>query len=197
MGAAQGLDLSHGARVGGAPNTPPPLQRADPAPAPRLPPPQIVLPDLKDPKITLTSTALSFAGTSNGKAYAAELEFAHELDEAAEASKYEVSPRKVQFHILKKDATVWWASLLKDAKKEKGQVTVDWTRYVDEDEADGKFDMGQFGAGAQGFGGEEDDMGGASGRERARGNTTARRALSVRAVHTSHPSFPLSQAWAA
>jgi hypothetical protein len=74
-----------------------------------------------------------------------------------QASKYEVKPRNIQFHIVKKDKEAdWWPRLLKDKSKEKNQVAIDWSRYVDEDEAKGGFDMGQFGSGASGFGGDED-----------------------------------------
>ncbi len=66
----------------------------------------------------------------------------------SQASKYEVKPRNIQFHIVKKDGETWWPRLLKDKAKEKNQVAIDWSRYVDEDEAEGGFDMSQFGAGA-------------------------------------------------
>jgi len=73
-------------------------------------------------------------------------------------SKFEVKPRCIQFHINKKEGDVWWPRLLKDKVKEKNQVQVDWSRYVDEDEAEGKgFGDMQFGGGAQGFGGEDFD----------------------------------------
>ena len=53
--------------------------------------------------------------------------------------------------------------------QEKGQVSIDWSRYADEDEAQekGAFDMSQFGSAAGGFGGmgggDEDMMGGMGG----------------------------------
>ena len=179
------------------------------------------VPDVKDEKIVLTETTLTFTGTSNGKAYSADLLFFGELDPKAEVShtplsllptpllslpasstlislhsqlplnplrlshtpynttpiphnpthtlthpttpfsqesKFEVKPRCIQFHINKKEGDVWWPRLLKDKVKEKNQVQVDWSRYVDEDEADGKgFGDMQFGGGAQGFGGEDFD----------------------------------------
>ncbi len=72
-------------------------------------------------------------------------------------SKHETKPRMIQFHINKKDVATWWPRLLKDKSKEKNQVTVDWSKYVDEDEGGGKFSDVNFGAGAQGFGGMGDD----------------------------------------
>jgi hypothetical protein len=75
-------------------------------------------------------------------------------------SKWDIKPRSIQFHIIKAapaegaEATEErWPRLLADKAKEKGQVTIDWARYVDEDEEKGGFDMSSFG-GAQGFGGD-------------------------------------------
>ena len=140
---------------GASPPPPPP-------PAPRSLS-QITLPDVTESKIDLSGTTLEFSGKSGGKTYTANLEFFAELDDKDEGSKFEVLPRKIQFHIMKKEKDSWWPSLLKDKAKEKNQVAVDWSRYVDEDEADGKFDMSQFGSGAQGFGGDDDYGGGMGG----------------------------------
>ena len=78
----------------------------------------------------------------------------------AQKSKWDIKPRSIQFHIIKAapaegaEATEErWPRLLADKAKEKGQVTIDWARYVDEDEEKGGFDMSSFG-GAQGFGGD-------------------------------------------
>ena len=77
-------------------------------------------------------------------------------------SKWEIKPRSIQFHIIKKESGAHWPSLTKDKAKEKGQVSIDWTRYVDEDEEKGGFDLSGMGGG-MGFGGGEDDMGGMMG----------------------------------
>jgi len=44
--------------------------------------------------------------------------------------------------------------------QEKGQVSIDWSRYADEDEAEekGAFDTSQFGGGGMNFGGDDADM---------------------------------------
>ena len=44
----------------------------------------------------------------------------------------------------------FWPRMLKDKLKEKNQVQIDWSRYVDEDEAEekGGFDTSSFGPGA-------------------------------------------------
>lgn len=44
------------------------------------------VPDVKDEKIVLTETNLTFTGTSNGKSYSASLDFFGELDPKAEVS---------------------------------------------------------------------------------------------------------------
>jgi len=49
---------------------------------------------------------------------------------------------------VKKDKdSEYWPRLLKDKAKEKNQVAIDWTRYVDEDEEKGGFDTSAMGAG--------------------------------------------------
>ena len=56
--------------------------------------------------------------------------------------------------LMKKDTEKeeFWPRLLKDKVLEKNSVTIDWDRYVDEDEGDEDFDMNSMGGG-QGFGG--------------------------------------------
>ena len=122
------------------------------------------LPDVQDASVTLTASKLSFSGKSNGKAYASELEFFAPLDEKAAESKYEVKPRGVTFHIQKAEES-WWPRLLADKSKEKNQVSIDWSKFKDEDEAEGGFGAAEtgFGGGAQGFGGGEDEDDGGMG----------------------------------
>lgn len=98
----------------------------------------IVLPDVVDSSVKLSEQKLSFSGKSNGKSYASELEFFAPLNEADAESKFEVKPRGVTFHILKKEES-WWPRLLADKAKEKNQVSIDWARFKDEDEAEGGF----------------------------------------------------------
>ena len=82
----------------------------------------ILLNDVKDAKIDLSEDKMKFTGSSGGKTYTSDLEFFGALDKDNEASKYEVKPRSVTFHIQKKDDSVWWPRLLKDKSKEKNQV---------------------------------------------------------------------------
>merc|ERR1711871_1522916 len=105
-------------------------------------------------------TSLSFSGTSNSIEYGANLEFFENVDPKAEGSLWNVLPNSIQMKLMKKDTEKdeFWPRLLKDKVLEKNSVTIDWDRYVDEDEGDEDFDMNSMGGG-QGFGG----MGGMGG----------------------------------
>jgi cytosolic prostaglandin-E synthase len=112
--------------------------------------------DPKTAKVELKADRLSFKGQSGGKDYTAELEFFAEVDPEDKASKYDIKPRSIQFHIMKKNKDQeYWPRLLKDKAKEKNQVAIDWSRYCDEDEEKGGFDTSAMGQGMN-FG----DMGG-------------------------------------
>ena len=95
------------------------------------------------------------SGTSNGVPYSANLEFLEDVDPQSEGSVWNVLPSSVQMKLMKKDLDKeeFWPRLLKDKVLEKNTVTVDWDRYVDDDEGgDEDFDMNSMGTG-QGFGG--------------------------------------------
>jgi len=118
----------------------------------------IDLQDVKDPKIKLSETGLSFTGTANGKSYKAELEFFGPIN--PEASKWGVSARHIQLNIVKKESGPYWERLLKEGGKH-WFLKADWDRWVDEDEqdeagADNDFNLGDLDmSGAGGF--DEDD----------------------------------------
>merc|ERR1712151_68446 len=106
----------------------------------------IALADVTDGQIALTDTSLIFAGKSNGKDYAVNIEFYEEVD--SKGSTYKVLPRSIQMLVMKKstkedDETEFWPRLLKDKLLEKNQVKIDWDRYVDEDEEDGNNEFDQ------------------------------------------------------
>jgi len=108
----------------------------------------IALPDVKNSKIDLEESKLTFAGTSNDKQYEITLDFFKPLDK--EGSKINVLERNVQMLLKKKDTEEeFWPRLLKDKLLEKGCVTIDWDRYVDEDEEDeaGAFDQSNLAGG--------------------------------------------------
>ena len=91
---------------------------------------------------------MHFKGKSGDKDYEVNIEFFKSVD--SEGSKYNVLPRSIQMHIMKKtkegeekdddEEEEFWPRLLKDKLKEKNQVKVDWDRYVDEDEEEEGFD---------------------------------------------------------
>jgi len=75
----------------------------------------IDLQDVKDAKIKLTDTTLTFSGTANNKNYHVELEFFGPIN--PEASKWGVLPRHIQMNIVKKESGPYWERLLKEGGK--------------------------------------------------------------------------------
>eukprot|EP00636_Phaeomonas_parva_P000009 CAMPEP_0118862424 /NCGR_PEP_ID=MMETSP1163-20130328/7628_1 /TAXON_ID=124430 /ORGANISM="Phaeomonas parva, Strain CCMP2877" /LENGTH=230 /DNA_ID=CAMNT_0006796331 /DNA_START=125 /DNA_END=817 /DNA_ORIENTATION=+ len=139
------------------------------------------LQDVKDESISLTATTLSFAGTSNNKSYAVEMDLFKEVD--PESSTWKVLPRSIQMHIMKKeedeDPEEGWARLLKDKALQKSFVSIDWDKWQDEDDDDpaafdtsaldggmnfgGAGGMPGMGGGMPGMGGGMPGMGGGAG----------------------------------
>jgi len=112
----------------------------------------ISLPDVKDHHIDVTANQLSFKGKSGDKAYHVTLDFFKEIE--TEGSVWNVLPASVQMKLNKKEkGEKFWPRLLKDKALEKNGISVDWDRYVDEDEQDGDFDMSNLDDGGMGFGG--------------------------------------------
>ena len=73
---------------------------------------------------------LVFAGKSNGKDYALDLEFMHPLN--SEKSSWKVLQRSVQMVLAKEDIEAdFWVRLLKDKTLEKTNVKIDWDKCVD------------------------------------------------------------------
>jgi len=122
------------------------------------------LQDVKEEKIHLETSKLTFEGTSAGKKYRSELNLLKEVDPAK--SKYVVRPRRVEFILQKKETGPYWENLLKE-KNKLNWLKVDWNKWRDEDEADddgfdargmdafsgGNMDFGNMGGGG---GGDED-----------------------------------------
>jgi len=89
--------------------------------------------DAKAATVKLTADKLVFSGKSNGKDYSVDLEFFADVDPEDKESKFSIKPRNIHFHIIKKNKDdEYWPRLMKDKTKEKSQVAVDWSRYVDE-----------------------------------------------------------------
>jgi hypothetical protein len=112
----------------------------------------ISLPDVKDEKIDVSSTNLTFTGSSDGSNYQVDFEFFKEID--LEGSVWNVLPQSIQMHLMKKDKEEdeFWPRLLKDKLKEKNGIKIDWDKYVDEDEEEEGFDTSAL-DGGQGMGG--------------------------------------------
>lgn len=70
---------------------------------------------------------------------------------ALQGSVWNVRPREAHFHIMKKDQEAeYWPRLTSDKAAEKKQpISVDWSRYTDEDEEDESsgFDTNAMGGG--------------------------------------------------
>ena len=83
-----------------------------------------------------------------------------------EGSIWNVLPQSIQMKLNKKEASdEFWIRLLKDKHLEKTNVTIDWDRYVDEDDASGNFETSNLeggndfgGGGGMGMGGEDDTL---------------------------------------
>jgi len=133
----------------------------------------ISLSDVTDHSINLTDKVLTFSGKSDGKNYSVELTFFKDVQ--TEGSVWNVLPMSIQMKINKKEKDEeFWPRLLLDKQKEKTNVTVDWAKYVDEDEEkegfnmdalDGGMDFGGMGGfpgmggmGSMDFGGEDEDL---------------------------------------
>lgn len=111
------------------------------------------LPDVTNEQVKLTNKSLSFSGLSNGKKYEVNLEFYKAVDVEDKSSVWVKTDPNVLFHIMKQDKEEeFWVRLLSDKVLEKTNVHVDWSKYVDEDEAEeqGGFDMSALN-GAGGF----------------------------------------------
>mmetsp|Transcript_22633 Transcript_22633/g.20556 ORF Transcript_22633/g.20556 Transcript_22633/m.20556 type:complete len:173 (+) Transcript_22633:50-568(+) len=106
----------------------------------------ISLPDVKDEKIELTEKKLLFSGSSSDKRYNLNLEFLKEIEVEGSISK--VLASSVHFKLNKKDKeSEFWPRLLLDKAQEKTNVTIDWDKYVDEDEAEGDFNVDDLSGG--------------------------------------------------
>lgn len=118
----------------------------------------IALADVKEESVVLTNKTLTFSGTSGEKKYSLNLEFYKEI--VPEGSIWKVLPSSVQMKLNKLNPVEdFWPRLLLDKAQEKTNVTIDWNKYVDEDEAEGAdFNMDDL-SGGMDFGG----MGGLGG----------------------------------
>jgi len=112
----------------------------------------IAIADCKDETVNLTDDKLVFTGKSGGKEYAVDISFFKKCN--GEKSTYKVNPRSIQMLVIKdEEEEDFWPRLLKDKVKEKNQVTIDWDKYVDQDEEDEAEKFDDSGMGGMGQGG--------------------------------------------
>eukprot|EP01038_Epipyxis_sp_PR26KG_P014216 gene14216-19075_t len=96
----------------------------------------IQLSDVKDIELYISEKTLKFNGISQGKKYLLELDFFQPI--VPHGSIWNVKPDSVQMRLNKKSRDdEFWPRLLLHKSKEKTNVTIDWNRYMEEDEADG------------------------------------------------------------
>eukprot|EP01116_Phalansterium_solitarium_P017353 TRINITY_DN4252_c0_g1_i1.p2 TRINITY_DN4252_c0_g1~~TRINITY_DN4252_c0_g1_i1.p2 ORF type:complete len:171 (-),score=70.61 TRINITY_DN4252_c0_g1_i1:255-767(-) len=117
---------------------------------------------VKDEKISLEPTKLTFSGRSGTTNYQTTLEFLHEID--PEKSKFVVQARGAEFVLHKKESGPYWERLLKEAGKVRW-LKADWNKWKDEgeeeDEQAGGFDtsgMGNFDMSKMDFGNMANDF---------------------------------------
>jgi hypothetical protein len=120
--------------------------------------------DAEKTDISLTDEGkLAFSAESHGQKYGFDMELFNGINKAE--SGWNLKGRNVSFRLAKKDddQEEYWPRLFKDKTKNQ-KVTIDWSKWVDEDEQDEAPEMPQE-DGMQGFGGQGGmpGMGGAGG----------------------------------
>ena len=119
--------------------------------------------DCKDPKLSVTEENVTFSCTTNAGVYFCDLKLKQAIDNTAEDTKYTVTDRDIQFHLVKKEAERW-NGLLADKKLGRNLVKPDFDKWVDSDDEGAEkegFDMSQMGG--MGGGGMPPGMGGMGG----------------------------------
>lgn len=94
------------------------------------------LPDAKDVKLKLQPEGkFIFSATKDGIQYEVDLELLDKIN--VEESRYNIGARNIVY-VIKKADDKWWSRLIKREGKPPVFLTVDWDKWVDEDEEDGK-----------------------------------------------------------
>eukprot|EP01016_Furgasonia_blochmanni_P021320 TRINITY_DN235_c0_g1_i1.p1 TRINITY_DN235_c0_g1~~TRINITY_DN235_c0_g1_i1.p1 ORF type:complete len:230 (+),score=85.65 TRINITY_DN235_c0_g1_i1:67-756(+) len=96
--------------------------------------------DIKDEKVDLIApNQLRFVGTSDNQKYDYTLEFFGDID--VEKSKWNKLGLHLQLDIAKKESGPHWKRLTKEDKKF-NNISIDWSKYIDEDDEDEAEDKG-------------------------------------------------------
>eukprot|EP00924_Labyrinthula_sp_SR-Ha-C_P013936 maker-scaffold_5-snap-gene-18.53-mRNA-1 protein AED:0.33 eAED:0.33 QI:89/1/1/1/0.66/0.5/4/100/189 len=93
--------------------------------------------DKETAKIELTEKKLNFEGKSGEKEYKVEIDFLKEIDVKNEETKYQVKDRGVSFFLIKQEEERW-SRLYEDKTLNRANVKVDFDKWIDSDEEDGK-----------------------------------------------------------
>jgi len=115
--------------------------------------------DAIEPVVKITPTTFNFVGTSDSRSNKFDLtiELFNEID--VEQSRYLVKPRGIEIVLKKNDTSVWWPRLAKTTKK-LHYISVDWDRWVDEDDEDEQKPGFNWDGAGQGFEDNSDDSDG-------------------------------------
>ncbi|XP_068658144.1 co-chaperone protein p23-1-like [Aristolochia californica] len=96
----------------------------------------VELPDAKDVKVKLEAEGkFLFSATRDGVLYEVDLELFDKIN--TEESKVSIGVRSIVYTI-KKAESKWWARLLKTEGKPPIFLKVDWDKWVEEEEEEGK-----------------------------------------------------------
>lgn len=112
--------------------------------------------DCIDPVVKLNGTTFTFTGESDNHEHKFNVTLELYEETLVEESKYLVRPRGIEIVMKKKDTSIWWPRLAKTTKK-LHYVSVDWDKWVDEDDEEEKQGFNWGGADGMDFGGMEDD----------------------------------------
>ncbi|KAG9454947.1 hypothetical protein H6P81_007851 [Aristolochia fimbriata] len=117
----------------------------------------VELPDAKDVKVKLEPEGkFLFSATRDGLSYEVDLELFDKIN--TEESKASIGVRNIVY-VIKKVEKKWWDRLLKTEGKPPVYLKVDWDKWVDVEEEEGKtgFDFDDMDFSKLGMGGDEFD----------------------------------------
>lgn len=98
----------------------------------------VEVPDATEVKVALQDEGrLKVSANSHGDHYELDLELYGEI--STEKSKWKVSGRSIDLNIERKESGEFWPRLTKSNQKNR-QISVDWSKWVDEDDEEDQYD---------------------------------------------------------